>query len=323
MLHCLFRPFAVARCLVFILALPLADGAAAQVGTPEPALTDTMHRTRIGYGRLLNNDLWGDTQDRWHTGSFSSSRVWGYSWQGQLPSQLGELLELRLHGEIMAPANLEHPKANDRPYAAALSVGLHSHAEFAGIETAVGADLVVIGPQNGLSHFHEDLHSTIGSHDTDTASSTQIGNTIRPTLVAEFGHTFELSDKVFLRPFLEARAGDETLVRVGADMSIGRIGQGELLVRDKVTGQRYRTIYNADPGLTFILGGDIGYVSESVYLPEDRGYEMLHDRHRIRAGLHWQGDASSVFYGVTYMSEEFSTQSEGQVVGSLRLKLRF
>ena len=34
-------------------------------------------RTRLGYGRLITNDTFGDTYDRWRTGSLAASRVWG------------------------------------------------------------------------------------------------------------------------------------------------------------------------------------------------------------------------------------------------------
>ena len=46
-------------------------------------------------------------------------------------------------------------------------------------------------------------------------------------------------------------------------------------------------------------------------------------RTRLRAGLHWQGKKHHLFYGVTYLSEEFEMQYEGQVVGAIRLDFRF
>ena len=106
-------------------------------------------------------------------------------------------------------------------------------------------------------------------------------------------------------------------------MSFGRIGQGELLAREQVTGHRYRVIYASAPGTSFVLGGDLAYVEDSVYLPSGRGYALEDTRARLRAGLHWQGSRASLFYGLTYLSEEFSTQPEGQVTGSLRVKFRF
>lgn len=39
--------------------------------------------------------------------------------------------------------------------------------------------------------------------------------------------------------------------------------------------------------------------------------------------MHWQGGQSEVFYGVTWLSEEFEEQPEGQVLGAVNLRLRF
>ena len=90
-----------------------------------------------------------------------------------------------------------------------------------------------------------------------------------------------------------------------------------------MTGQRYRVIYASAPGTSFVLGGDVAYVSDSVYLPSGYGFDIEDTRARLRAGVHWQGTRASLFYGLTYLSEEFSTQPEGQVTGSIRVKFRF
>lgn len=94
-------------------------------------------------------------------------------------------------------------------------------------------------------------------------------------------------------------------------------------MREPVTEQRSRAVYDSVPGYSFTIGGDIAYVAHAVYLPEDRGYELTSRRGRASVGLHWQGENASAFYGLTYLGKEFSGQEEGQVTGSLRLKLRF
>jgi hypothetical protein len=38
---------------------------------------DAGPREKLGYGRLVTNDYFGDGSDRWRTGSISSSRIWG------------------------------------------------------------------------------------------------------------------------------------------------------------------------------------------------------------------------------------------------------
>lgn len=281
-------------------------------------------RSRIGYGRLFTNDFLGDGRDRWRTGSVSSSRVWGYGWDGTAPAAFGDLLELRLMGQIIAPADLAAPDAGDRPWAGALSAGLHSHVQRGNAEYVLGADLVMTGPQTRLDDFQDWLHDLLSAPQaSDSVLASQIPDKFQPGLVAEAGRTLALGDGAALRPFAEARAGDETLLRAGADLTFGGAGRDALWVRDPVTGQRYRSVEGTAQGLNFVLGGDMAYVADSIYLPESRGYELTSRRDRVRAGLFWQGDGASAFYGLTYLGREFESQPEGQLTGSVRLNLRF
>lgn len=308
----MFRTFATAAFAAFIvLSISTAS--------------DAQQRDRLGYGRLMSNDYFGDGKDRWRTGSWTSSRVWGRDWQGKLPKSFGDMIELRLSSEILAPENLNRPQAGDRPYAGALSAGLHTHFGWNGLEAAVGADLVFTGSGTGLGSLQREVHSALSVRKPSrTVLGNQIGGGAHPTLVAELGRSLQLAPKVTIRPFVEGRAGAETLVRAGADLTFGSVGQGELLIRESVTGHRYRVIQNSDPaGFSFLMGADFAHVADSIYLPEDRGLEVKDRRDRIRAGVHWQGRTASAFYGLTYLGEEFTAQTEGQVVGSLRINLSF
>lgn len=281
-------------------------------------------RRALGYGRLTTNDVIGDGKDRWRTGSVTMSRAWGYEWTGTAPSRLGELLETRAQGQIIAPSDLGKVNLTDRPYAGVLTLGLHTYASNLGYDYSLGLDVAIIGPQTQLDQLQKGLHKVFGGpKPSDTVLAPQIPNQFRPTFVGEIGRTFRVSQTVDICPFAELRAGDETMARVGADFSFGTIGRGELLSRESITGQRYRVIYDSAPSFSFVVGGDMAYVSDSVYLPQDRGYQLSDRRDRLRAGLHWQGENASAFYGLTYLSKEFAAQKEGQVVGSLRVKLRF
>jgi hypothetical protein len=145
-------------------------------------------------------------------------------------------------------------------------------------------------------------------------------------LSGEIGQPIALAPNLTLRPFVEGQWGYETLIRAGADLTIGRFGQGALQVRDVVTGHRVAGIRAPDggaPGLSVVLGGDVARVGDSALLPEDGAAVLRRDRMRLRAGLHWQGQRSDVFYGVTWLSPEFEDQREGQLVGALQLRLRF
>ena len=283
-------------------------------------------RARLGFGLLLTNDFVGDGEDRWRTGSVTSSRIWGPEWTGELPNNFGEIIELRIGGEIIAPANLRTPAAGDRPYAGALSIGAHTHFQKKNTEFALGADLVLVGSSTGLGRFQDALHDLGGiARPSSGVLANQIGNQVRPTFVMETGRSVDLSPTANVRPFIEARAGAETLLRAGFDLSFGQVGKGELLVRDPVTGQRYRTIKNDGwSGASFVVGADMAYVDSSIFLPTDRGFSITDSRDRVRAGLHFQNkNGAGGFYGVTWLGEEFEGQGGSQVVGSAQFNLRF
>jgi len=282
-------------------------------------------RERLGHGRLLSNDYFGDGKDRWRTGSWTSSRVWGPAWSGQAPARFGDLIELRLSSEIFAPDNLTRASPSDRPYAGALSVGAHTHFRWKGFDTALGADLVMTGANTGLGSFQRAIHKVLGVRlPSGVTLGNQIPNGFHPTVVGEIGRNLALSQRVNLRPFMEGRAGAETLVRAGFDLTFGTIGAGELHVRESATGQRYRVISNEEAtGFSFLLGADMAHVSDSIYLPADRGIALTDSRDRVRAGVQWQGEQASAFYGLTYLGEEFDAQTEGQLLGSSRNNLSF
>ena len=281
-------------------------------------------RERLGYGRLTTNDLFGDGNDRWRTGSLTTSRVWGYGWNGQAPNRFGDLIELRLQGQIIAPEDLVNVNLADRPWAGALSVGVHSHFMLGQTDLSVGGDMVIIGPQTNLDDFQDAVHQLINVRSpSDNVLNNQIGNRIRPTFVVEAGRSFRWSDTVHVRPFAEGRAGDETLVRVGADLTFGVMGLDDLLVRESISGQRYRAIKGQNEGLSLVLGADIAHVFNSVYLPEQRGYQLVDTRERVRLGIQYQKQGTGIFYGLTWLGEEFVGQTESQLVGSLKLDVRW
>ena len=281
-------------------------------------------RERIGYGRLITNDYLANGTDRWRSGSIASSRVWGRGWADMLPQQPGEILELRFGAEIISPEDLLRRAPGDRLYATALSAGLHTQFERNGTEFALGADLVIIGPQTRLDRLQGAFHDMVGvSKASAETRAEQVGNAVHPTLVGEAGREVALGTMTRIRPFLEARAGVETLVRAGVDVTIGEMGRGELLIRDPVTGHRYRTMPQGNRGFSFVFGADIASVDSSAYFPASSEARMRDARTRLRGGLHWQGGPAALFYGLTWLGKEFEAQDEGQFVGSVRVDLNF
>jgi len=283
-------------------------------------------REWLGWGHVFNNDGIGDGQDRWRSGSYQVSVLRGPEWQGSLPQRPGALWEFRTRGEIIAPSNLARPVVrNDRRYVGILSGGLHTHFQHFGIETSLGADLVVVGPQTGVDEFHDFLHDIVGATDPK-ATRTQIGNNFYPTALIELGREYFVAGRqnLRLRPFLEAQAGAETFVRIGGDLTFGRLGLGGLRLRDPVSGQRIMGIHGDDgAGLSLLLGGDIAYVEASEFLESRPGFSLDETRERLRAGLFLDWGAGGVFYGLTWLGKEFEQQDEGQLIGSLSLHLNF
>lgn len=283
---------------------------------------DAQGRVELGWGRLFTNDFLGDNKDRWRTGSYTVSKVVGRGWNGVLPEAMGEILEFRFRSETMAPASLIAPAPGDRRYAGVLSLGVHTQFEKRGVEFRLGGDLVFTGPQTGVGRLQSEIHKILGAT-VPTVLGNQIPNGIFPTLTAEAGRPFAITPNVIFRPFVEGQAGVETLIRFGGDLHIGQVGLDDLYLRDVVTGQRFRATRGGVTGFAAVLGADAAYVAGSAYLPASDGYVLTDARLRVRAGVHWQGEKSSVFYGLTWLSEEFEAQSEPQVQGSVQLNIRF
>lgn len=281
-------------------------------------------RETIGWGRFFNNDYIGDKQDRWHTSSYTISRVRGPEWGGALPFEFGKILEFRFRADTITPADLVAPAASDRRYAGILSFGVHTHFRTPlREEVSFGADLVVIGPQTGVSRFQDFIHDGLGLPQA-TVFDDQFPNAVYPSITAELGHVIELGASVTARPFVESQLGVENLLRGGLDIMIGQLGRDDLMLRDQTTGQRYSAVQGPDRGgLSVNIGGDVARVFSSAYLPSGGAAQMSPIRYRLRAGLNWQRKQSFVFFGTTYLGPEFDQQSEGQFVGSLSLLIKF
>ncbi len=280
-------------------------------------------RVTLGWGRMFSNDALGDGHDRWRTGSYQLSMLRGVSFDGDLPKSFGSLIEYRASSQIIAPASLTTAAATDRRYVGMLSLGAHSQFDWQGNDVSLGGDLVITGPQTGISNFQKWVHNALGMAEPLVVSN-QLGNAVYPTVLGEIGRTVAVTPQVTLRPFAEAQAGVESFVRVGGDMVVGSFGRGTVMARDVTTGQRYRVAESQiNQGVSFVLGGDIARVFDSALLPSTGSAAMRDDRGRVRAGMHWQGEKTSLYYGVSYLSPEFVSQSEGQVIGSLSLNLKF
>ncbi len=283
---------------------------------------DAQERATLGQARLFTNDLLGDGRDRWRSGAYGVSAVRGPGWHGALPSQFGQIMEYRFRGEVITPASIVSPTPGDRLYAGVFSVGAHSHFSWHGLEVSTGVDLMVMGEQSGIRHMQEIVHEAF-SLQTSNVRNFQVDNGIYLHGTVEVGQEFDFGG-VRARPFVELQAGVETMARTGFDLTFGGYGQGGLRLRDSTTGHRISAIDSeSDSGYSFLFGGDVAYVDSSRYLPSDQGYTVEDTRYRIRAGVNYSFGHSNIFYGLTYLSEEFVGQSSGQTVGSISLGIEF
>lgn len=279
----------------------------------------------LGVGRLFNNDRIGDGQDRWRSGSYVLSVLRGSNWEGRAPAQPGGIIEYRLRSEIIAPRNLNGPGSQDRAYVGALSVGVHTHFSAGGADLSFGLDTVVLGPRTGLADFQTDFHDwvsapTLGAN----VVANQVQNDAYLTGLVEMSYPVALADGVSFRPFVQAQYGVEDLARIGGDLIIGAIGHDDLWLRDVVTGQLYAGVEGPARGTSFVLGADFAAIDGSAYFPASFGTLAQDRRFRARAGLHARlGQGWSLFYGATYLGEEYQGQDEGQWIGSVHVRFSF
>lgn len=299
-------------------AMGLAMGLAVAAGSAwaEDKQVRAEGRVTLGWGRIFTNDALGDGHDRWRTGSYTISVIRGTAVRDHLPPQLGETLEWRLRSEIVSPANLGHPDPSDRRFSGILGFGLHTQAEIRGLEVDLGGDLVALGPMTGAARIQGWIHQALGMSRPDTTN--QLPNQVVPTASVELAERFD-SGTLHIRPFVLAMAGVETLARAGVDLTWGSFGEGAVMVRDPVTGQRYRAAAaRLTPGFSVVAGADVARVFGSELVDQP-----LPMQSRVRLGVQWQGEHASAFYGLARLSEEFRGQPGGQLLGVLSLNIWF
>lgn len=291
------------------------------------AITGPLHaegpRETLGVTRLFTNDTLADRRDRWRSGAFAISLFRGPAWTGDLPSQPFSLMEYRLRGEVIAPDNLTNPAPGDRLYAGTWWLGAHTHFDLRGFEVAAGADLAMTGEQTGIRSLQSSIHDLFSMPRVGLENH-QIDDDVYLHATIEVARSLHWQGGA-ARPFVEVQGGVENMLRAGVDLTFGQLGQGGLRTRDPITGQRLAGITNIadEGGWSFLAGADTAWVESSVFLPEDRGFRAEDQRHRARLGVNYGIGQSNFFYGVTWLSEEFVGQREGQAVGSLSIDIRF
>ena len=177
-----------------------------------------------------------------------------------------------------------------------------------------------MGEQTGLLGLQEELHESFDL-EIPALDDFQIEDQVALDLSGEVARAYPLGS-ASLRPFVEAQLGSEDLIRVGADLTWGAMATGALMLHTVATGQRVPAMTAAD-GLSFSLGADLAWVEDSIYLPKALGYELTPTRQRVRTGGNLTQGRVDIFYGITWLGEEFQAQPEGQYVGTFQLRVAF
>lgn len=280
--------------------------------------------TYLGWANITTNDGTGDFQDRWQSFSTSTSFLFGPEGTRELPYAFGDLIEVRLGTQIVTPANTLTPAPGDRRAAGALRAGLFTHFARGGWDFALGAGAEAVGPSTQVLALQDRFHSVAGFDRLAPAVlAGQIGNAVRPMGHAEAAYAIAIGDEMTFRPFAAAHVGLEAYARVGFDLLVGPGYRSGVIARDYVSGQPYQILKDVnEPGVSFLFGADLARVFSSALLPEP-AYTLTPARARVRGGLLVDGEVGSVFYGLTYLSPEFTAQPEGQFVGSVQIRLKF
>ncbi|MCP5089099.1 MAG: lipid A deacylase LpxR family protein [Rhodobacteraceae bacterium] len=306
------------RFLILALALNLQFVCAQAEGVALPGRDNF-----VGVSRLLTNDLLGDGHDRWRSGSYSLSLTFAEAPSEALPSNPGQLMEYRLRAEAITPGQITGT-GPDRPYVGVMGIGAFTHYQASRLDVNFGGELVLIGEQTGIADLHKTLHDLLDIP-APLGQSTQLSNKVIPTFQGEISRGYHSGNgNALIRPFAEAQAGVETFARVGADVMFGSGFQDNFFTRDPNTGflvTNARRSLSASTG--FVFGGDVAYVAHSNLLPDALGYSARSIRPRVRAGVVHEGENAGVFYGMTWLGREFETQSESQIVGSVRVSINF
>ena len=273
---------------------------------------------------IFTNDILGDGEDRWRTGSIDVSLTFGGSDLRALPTNAWERYHVRLRSEVIAPANLTTPSATDRQYAGVLGLGLFTHFQKKEFDIYYGGELIFVGESTGVGSFQKSIHDALNIAPPSAAVlNNQIPNALYPTFHAGISKSVR-GEKSLIRPFAEVQAGVETFVRVGTDAIFGRAMVNDFLLRDSVSGQLVNHA-KADNsiGFGFLVGADAAYIADSNYLPNAGATKFEEFRPRVRAGLVYETHKFDMFYGLTWLGKEFESQPDSQVLGSLNLRMHF
>lgn len=317
----------------------------------EPALPDTFtwvsETEDVLAEGMIWNDRFGDGGDRYKTGGMTQSWL--------LPESIfsdenwidghAAAIELQGRGFIATPSNTTNPAPNDRPFAQYVGVGTYLRTfgepvsvDFnttMSVEHRIGVEVGLQGDPLPLFELQEALHGT-------TTDMGRMGRTAANTLDTEVlvnaevkrTHRYHMDleeTEVEIAPYAQASLGmRENSVRVGADLITGSSLKARTWNHEPAIGALIAGGSAPREGVNWAtwIGADIGYVASDAFL--DGGFDRSGPSTarteltaRVRAGVMMEVDNFAVTYSLSWLSQEFDAQPDGQLVGGFQVKYRF
>ncbi len=272
---------------------------------------------------FFTNDFLGDGRDRWRSASYTIF----LGFEGEKAGGIAH--EIRARGEIISPWGAKNqPTNDDRPYVGMLGFGVFANDRFKHLEYNIGAEILFTGDQTGAADFQQNFHEATGipGYLPEDMPHDHVDDDVTGMVSVEIARSYSLTDEVSFRPFFGAQAGYETFGRIGFDFITGGYGGAARYVRDPISGfiqpsSPDRALRMGD--LSLLVGADYTYVSGSDFFPNWSVAELENARIRVRTGLQARIANASAFFGITYLSKEFTSQVESQTIGVLSFEFPF
>lgn len=142
---------------------------------------------------------------------------------------------------------------------------------------------------------------------------------LSPHGLVENDQRLRLNRQFALRPFARLRARRDRANRSGADAGIGT--SRLFLVARETAANRAIPPFSGAQRYSLVLGADRFLAEAHANIIAGPG--QAHRQDRLRAGLNFQEDDVTLFYGMTWFGQTRSSAPVGEVLGSFLLRLRF
>ena len=291
------------------------------------------------------NDLLGDGKDRYKSGGITQTIVIPERAVSAERLFLGYATAFEIQGRafVATPNDTARVTPTDRPHAQYAGVGIYlrltgrpdkltSTATYF-TEDRIGLELGWQGDPLPLFDIQDGIHSANGGRTVRTPA-----NTLDPEFLInlEARRTFRIhTDYAGLdwqaAPYVHASLGmRENALRLGNDLIVGSSLEARTWNSDLAVGTLIPGGSRPRSGFQWLawIGGDVGFIGSDVFL--DGGFSgngpSVDKRPvtlRARAGVMLEWESFAISYSATWLSPEFRTQPQGQIIGAVQIKFDF